>query len=125
MKFQLLINTKMLKNKDNYCLCFESLRCCIYLADANTCWDFNIDDDFSMKSVIIEASSKSWATFTSSWLRFQPGVRGFALLNALAHCVLCLPIFYMVTLDRFVIFVHFRPNDLSTSAAQSSETVSL
>ena len=33
MKFQLLIKTKMLKNKD-FC-CFQTVQCCIY--HANTC----------------------------------------------------------------------------------------
>ena len=51
MKFKLLINTKMLKNK--YFFCFKTLRCYIYHANkcqnGNICWHFNIyeHDKFS------------------------------------------------------------------------------
>ena len=44
MKFQFLMKTKMLKNKDLSCV--KTLRCCIYPAhkclNANNCWHFNI-----------------------------------------------------------------------------------
>ena len=41
MKFQLLIETKMLENKEIYCI--QTLVCCIYHAYkcSNSCWHFN------------------------------------------------------------------------------------
>ena len=44
MEFQMLIKSKMLKNKDFSCL--RIVRCCIYhghkYLNANNCWHFNI-----------------------------------------------------------------------------------
>ena len=44
MEFQMLIKSKMLKNKDFSCV--QMLRCCIYhnykYLNANNCWHFNI-----------------------------------------------------------------------------------
>ena len=42
MEFQMLIKSKLLKNKDFSC--FQMLRCCIYHAHKyqNDCWHFNI-----------------------------------------------------------------------------------
>ena len=52
INFQLLIKTKMPKNKDFYF--FQTVQCCIYHADkclnANKCWHFNIYEQVKFRS---------------------------------------------------------------------------
>ena len=60
MEIQMLIKTKMLKNKD--ISCFQTLRCCIYRANkclnANNCWHFNIYEHDTFHAHWVEHENK-------------------------------------------------------------------